>query len=155
AIHDPGLFFVTMLREVLLRHGISVSGRTRTVDWKYREVTPLDRNRTKALGSVFSRPLSEIIKDTLKRSQNLYAQLLLLQVGAQLQRDKDQRDAGETGGQSKSALGKLPATPAEEAADRTTEQAGLEAMNPFLKAVPPAGSQVLEEGSGLTYRNEV
>ena len=28
-------------------------------------------------------------------------------------------------------------------------------MNTFLKAVTPAGSQVLEEGSGLTYRNEV
>src|SRR5262249_22925225 len=158
AIHDPGLLFVTMLREVLLRHGISVSGRTRSVDWKYREVAPLDKNKLKSLGSVFSRPLGEIVKDTLKRSQNLYAQLLLLQVGAKLQREQDRSGSGEPASlPTGAALVPPPSAAAgqEERADRTTEQAGLEAMNVFLKSINPPGSQVLEEGSGLTYRNEV
>jgi D-alanyl-D-alanine carboxypeptidase/D-alanyl-D-alanine-endopeptidase (penicillin-binding protein 4) len=158
AIHDPGLLFVTMLREVLLQHGISVSGRTRSVDWKYREVAPLDRNKLKCLGSVFSRPLSEIVRDTLKRSQNLYAQLLLLQVGARLQ---EKRSASNSDGSDRQPGGVSPvlppstAEPQGELQDRTTEQAGLDAMNSFLKSVTPPGSQLLEEGSGLTYRNEV
>jgi D-alanyl-D-alanine carboxypeptidase/D-alanyl-D-alanine-endopeptidase (penicillin-binding protein 4) len=159
AIHDPGLLFVTMLRDVLLRHGVSFSGRTRTVDWKYREVALLDLSKLTLLGSVFSRRLGQMVKDTLKRSQNLYAQLLLLQVGAKsLQSDHGSQGATESGrGPDRSGLASRPAPDVgqEEAPGRTTEDAGLEAMNSFLKSITPAGSQLLEEGTGLAYRNEV
>jgi D-alanyl-D-alanine carboxypeptidase/D-alanyl-D-alanine-endopeptidase (penicillin-binding protein 4) len=158
AIHDPGLLFVTMLRDVLLQYGVSVSGRVRTVDWKYREVAPVDLSKLTCLGSVFSRPLGEMVKDTLKRSQNLYAQLLLLQVGAKsLQTDRGSPAAAESDRSDNPA----PVTRAksdvghEELPGLTTEEAGLEAMNSFLKSITPPGSQFLEEGSGLAYRNEV
>jgi D-alanyl-D-alanine carboxypeptidase/D-alanyl-D-alanine-endopeptidase (penicillin-binding protein 4) len=159
AIHNPGLLFVAMLREVLLRHGVSCSGRTRTVDWKYREVTPLDLSKLTLLGSVLSRPLAQMVKDTLKRSQNLYAQLLLLQVGA---RSFEPGPALALSGESErspsgtSTVTRSTSQPApEEAPGRTTEDAGIEAMNAFLKAITPPGSQLLEEGAGLAYRNEV
>jgi D-alanyl-D-alanine carboxypeptidase/D-alanyl-D-alanine-endopeptidase (penicillin-binding protein 4) len=66
--------------------------------------------------------LSEIVKQTLKPSQNLYAQLLLLQVGAQ---------AGAT--------------------NRDTERAGLAEMQTFLRTVGIGRNTAqLEEGSGLS-----
>src|SRR5215469_2155143 len=103
AVHDPALLFVSMLRDVLSAHGVTVSGRTRSVDWKYRDVAPLDKDKIKCLGSVLSRPLREIIKDTLKRSQNLYAQLLLLQVGARARDDKMSSDSGSAQRQPRSS----------------------------------------------------
>jgi len=158
AVHDPALLFASMLREVLAEHGVTVSGRTRSVDWKYREVAPIDKSKLKRLGSVFSRPLREIIKDTLKRSQNLYAQLLLLQVGAKLQSERVLSDSGNADRQAKNP-NPVPlqsnAVPQEDEPDVSTEQYGLRAMKSFLQSITPAGSQLIEEGSGLAYRNEV
>jgi D-alanyl-D-alanine carboxypeptidase/D-alanyl-D-alanine-endopeptidase (penicillin-binding protein 4) len=158
AVHDPALLFVSMLREVLADHGIVVSGRTRSADWKYREVAPIDKTKLKCLGSIFSRPIGEIIKDTLKRSQNLYAQLLLLQVGARAETENILSDSGKGEppvGSQNSGSQKAPAPTQDDLPDRTTEQCGLDAMKSFLQSITPPGSQLIEEGSGLAYRNEV
>jgi len=158
AVHDPALLFVSMLRDVLSAHGVTVSGRTRSVDWKYRDVAPLDKDKIKCLGSVLSRPLREIIKDTLKRSQNLYAQLLLLQVGARARDDKMSSDSGSAQRQPRSSNPVSPQSAValqEDESDRTTEQYGLEAMRSFLQSITPPASQLIQEGSGLAYRNEV
>ena len=158
AVHDPALLFVSMLRDVLSAHGVTVSGRTRSVDWKYRDVAPLDKDKIKCLGSVLSRPLREIIKDTLKRSQNLYAQLLLLQVGARARDDKMSSDSGSAQRQARSSNPVSPQSAValqEDESDRTTEQYGLEAMRSFLQSITPPASQLIQEGSGLAYRNEV
>lgn len=73
-----------------------------------------------------SRPLSEIVKNTLKPSQNQYAQLLLLQVGAD------------------TADGRRMET-------RSTERNGLAEMRRFLaEAGIPRGMALLEDGSGLS-----
>jgi D-alanyl-D-alanine carboxypeptidase/D-alanyl-D-alanine-endopeptidase (penicillin-binding protein 4) len=158
AVHDPALLFVSMLREVLSEHGVTVSGRTRSVDWKYRDVAPLDKDKLKCLGSVLSRPLREIIKDTLKRSQNLYAQLLLLQVGARARNDRMSSDSGNAQRQARSpspVSTQSGAALQEDESGRTTEQYGLEAMKSFLQSITPPASQLIQEGSGLAYRNEV
>jgi D-alanyl-D-alanine carboxypeptidase/D-alanyl-D-alanine-endopeptidase (penicillin-binding protein 4) len=81
AVHNPALLFVTLLKEALVKNGISVKGRARTLDWKYREVTPLDLSKFVELGAIDSPPMKDIIREVLKPSQNLYAQLCLLQVG--------------------------------------------------------------------------
>jgi D-alanyl-D-alanine carboxypeptidase/D-alanyl-D-alanine-endopeptidase (penicillin-binding protein 4) len=131
AVHNPAGLFVTLFKEALMRRGIAVLGNTRTVDWKYREVAPIDFAKLVELGSIQSPPLRRIVRETLKPSQNLYAQLLLLQVGAALQRSE-----------------KIAATA------QTTEEAGIEAMKAFLGEVGINKSDVvLEEGSGLSRRN--
>src|SRR5262249_40070754 len=78
AVHKPATLFVAMLKEVLERHGITVTGRAYSVDWLYREVTPVDFTRLVEVGSVYSRPMRDIVRTMLKVSQNLYAELLLL-----------------------------------------------------------------------------
>jgi D-alanyl-D-alanine carboxypeptidase/D-alanyl-D-alanine-endopeptidase (penicillin-binding protein 4) len=82
AVHNPAGLFVNLFKDVLARRGIVFTGRTRTIDWKYREVTPVDFTKLAELGAVESKPIRDLVREMLKPSQNLYAQLLLLQVGA-------------------------------------------------------------------------
>ena len=81
-VSRPALWFITLLRDELARAGIQVSGRLRAVNWLDREARPEEARGLVELGSVESPPLSELAARMMKPSQNLYAQLLLLQVGA-------------------------------------------------------------------------
>ena len=137
AVHNPASLFVTLLKDALVAQGIVVSGRTRVIDWKYREVTPVDFTRLIELGSVESMPLGGIVRETLKPSQNLYAQLLLLQVGAKVGNTSGKKDSireSETSGSFS-----------------TTEALGINSMNDFLARIGvKQGYVLLEEGSGLS-----
>ena len=82
SVPRPALWFVSLLREELSRAGIQVSGRVRAVNWLEREARPDETRGWVELASVESPPLSDILAKLMKPSQNLYAQLLLLQVGA-------------------------------------------------------------------------
>jgi D-alanyl-D-alanine carboxypeptidase/D-alanyl-D-alanine-endopeptidase (penicillin-binding protein 4) len=122
SVPRPALWFVTMLKEDLLQRGVTVTGSLREEDWLSREVSPIAWSNLVEVASVASRPLSEIVKQTLKPSENLYAQLLLLQVGAR---------AGAT--------------------NRDTEQAALAEMQTFLRSAGISHDMAqLEEGSGLS-----
>jgi D-alanyl-D-alanine carboxypeptidase/D-alanyl-D-alanine-endopeptidase (penicillin-binding protein 4) len=125
SVHRPALWFVTLLKEALARRGISVSGKARIVNWLDRQVQPLKLANLVQLGAVSSPPLSSILPRMMKPSQNLYAHLLLLQVGARH---------------------RVP-----EALDQTTEEMGLAELGSFLDAVGiRRGDVLLEEGSGLS-----
>jgi D-alanyl-D-alanine carboxypeptidase/D-alanyl-D-alanine-endopeptidase (penicillin-binding protein 4) len=125
SVHRPALWFVTLLKEALAKRGVRVNGKIRAVDWLEREVKPVDFGKLVELGSVSSRPLSEIVTSMMKPSQNLYAHLLLLQVGAH------------------HAQGVAPW--------QTTEDAGLAELGKFLDGPGiPKSSARLEEGSGLS-----
>ncbi len=122
SVPKPALWFVTMLKQELSQRGITVSGGVRQMDWLARETAPLALSNLWEVASVQSRPLAEIVKLTLKPSENLYAQLLLLQVGAHA-----------------------------DAQGRDTERSGLAEMQTFLNGAGVArGSAQLEEGSGLS-----
>jgi D-alanyl-D-alanine carboxypeptidase/D-alanyl-D-alanine-endopeptidase (penicillin-binding protein 4) len=138
AVHDPARWFVTRLKEELDRRGVKISGRLRTVDWHERQVKPIDQSKLFELASVESRPLSEIIVNTLKPSQNLYAQLLLLQVGTVVEekrlKAKGTSDESEDG-------------------TRTTEEQGIAELRKFLGEAGINKREVLfDEGSGLSRR---
>ncbi|MFM1769877.1 MAG: D-alanyl-D-alanine carboxypeptidase/D-alanyl-D-alanine-endopeptidase [Verrucomicrobiota bacterium] len=125
AVTRPALWFVTLLREALQRRGIKVGGGVRAVDWLERQAHPLDLNQLVEIAAVESRPLSEILPRMMKPSQNLYAHLLLLQVGARA-----------------AAAGEEKAT---------TEDHGLADLRRFLDGAGIArGETLLEEGSGLS-----
>lgn len=124
-VPDPARWFMTLLKEALIRRGVKVAGRVRTVNSIDRDLAPVDRSQRVKLATVPSQPLSAILPQMMKPSQNLYAQLLLLQVGAQRQPDL--------------------------AARTTTEEAGLAEMSRFLDEVGiRQGEVLLQEGSGLS-----
>ena len=121
-VGNPALWFVTMLRDALAERGISIAGPPRSVNWLDRQAAPVDLSRLVEVASAESRPISEIVRLTLKPSENLYAQLLLLQVGAHAKPDA-----------------------------RNTEAAGLAEERAFLaEAGIDANSVRLDEGSGLS-----
>ena len=166
SVHNPAALFVTAFKEALAQHGIAVTGRTRTMDWKYREVTPVDWTKLVELGFVESPPLKEIVRETLKPSQNLYAQLLLLQVGAQQgpgagNRGEDSPPAanGSSNSTPKTANGTAQnPDPRPSAPDPqpTTEQKGIEALTAFLtEAGVKKDDVLLEEGSGLSRKDVI
>ncbi len=160
SVHNPAGLFASLFKDALARRGITVTGRARTIDWKYREVTPIDFAKLVELGFVESLPLKDIVRETLKPSQNLYAQLLLLQAGAYQGPGAGGRgpDAQPNGGASVSpaARSQTPAVTIVQSSgpQLTTEQAGVQAMNNFLAEVGvKKGDVLLEEGSGLSRKD--
>lgn len=125
SVHDPARWFVTMLKEALLRRGIKVTGEARTMNWLDRQVSPLVLDELVELGSTESAPLRTMLPRMMKPSQNLYAHLLFLQLGSHWT---------------------TPPMP-----EQTSEEVALNEMNVFLKkAGVPSGDVLLEEGSGLS-----
>ena len=165
AVHDPAGLFASLFKDALLQRGIIVTGRARFVDWKYREVTPLDLSKVVELASVQSVPLSDIVRETLKPSQNLYAQLLLLQVGVTAGSIPGEMNSMASSQKPQAANGKSNARNlndrsglSEDTSDegKTTEELGIESMNEFLSRVGvKKGEVLLEEGSGLSRRDVI
>ncbi|WP_092346719.1 D-alanyl-D-alanine carboxypeptidase/D-alanyl-D-alanine-endopeptidase [Candidatus Chrysopegis kryptomonas] len=78
SVHNPTLYTVTVLKEVLESKGIKVNGNA--VDIDDSQLNP-DYETMKVLASYESPPLSEIIKVINKRSQNFYAEQVFRTLG--------------------------------------------------------------------------
>ena len=79
SVENPARFFIHILREVLEEEGIKVSGSIRTVKSKHA----FKYNQLSLLLTHQSPPLTEIIRAVNKRSQNLYAEQLLITIAAE------------------------------------------------------------------------
>jgi D-alanyl-D-alanine carboxypeptidase/D-alanyl-D-alanine-endopeptidase (penicillin-binding protein 4) len=140
AISHPALLFIQMLRAALAQHGVTVTGKLRTTDGKpARSISPRpDNGAVRAntprveITNMQSPPMSVVAAQTLKPSQNLYAELVLRTLG-------------------KSS----PALDANSVSELTSEDAGLEVVKVFLKeAGLSPDTLVLSDGSGLS-RNDM
>ena len=155
AVHKPASLFLQLLHRAMETRGISVVGRERVADWNDREASPLDLSKLILLGSVKSRPIAEIVKDTMKRSQNLYAELLLLQVGVISSQSIATRSVAVPGSSTPASV----ATEGQGTGEQlqpTTEELGLRAMSSLLGELSPcSGHVLLEEGAGLSRRDLV
>lgn len=147
AIPDPALAFVAMLREALIKRGVKIDGRLRTVTARTGGsiVAPSPSAPTTEAGkmpalpgalpveiaSLPSAPFNEIAAHTLKPSQNLYTELILRTLGRM----------------------RKSAPPPDETrrASQTDEDAGLAAVRDFLKQAGVSEGQLnLDDGSGLS-----
>ena len=154
AVHNPAALFAHLFKEALARRGITVTGRARTIDWKYREVTPVDFAKLVELGFVESPPLKDIVRETLKPSQNLYAQLLLLQVGAR--RVPGSQSSVDPSVNSTAKPSNLVTGSQAPDTQLTTEQLGVQTLGEFLaEAGVKNGDVLLEEGSGLSRKDVI
>jgi serine-type D-Ala-D-Ala carboxypeptidase/endopeptidase (penicillin-binding protein 4) len=126
AISRPALVFVYMLRSSLAERGVTITGKSRTVGARERKGVPLQTSSLAEIASLQSPPLGMIAAQTLKPSQNLYAELILR------------------------ALGK--AVPGDAA--RASDEAGIEAVKAFLRTAGiTADELVIADGSGLSRRD--
>ncbi len=132
-ISRPGLLFAYLLRSALVERGVTITGRTRATGPRVSiAAVASDLSTLTEIATIQSPPLSVIAAQTLKPSQNLYAEIVLRTLGK---------------------VAPLPLTAAN--ANRTSENAGLEVVKAFLReagATPP--SLVLTDGSGLS-RNDM
>jgi len=140
SVHQPATWFAHLLREQLERRGIWVAGQIRTATATLESPLPAPSPSGVELAGHESPPLSDLLDRMLKPSQNLYAQLLWLQVGvAELAR----RASAPRG-----------STPTSSSLPSSAEQAGQAALDRFLGQIGVATTEVLlEEGSGLSRRN--
>jgi D-alanyl-D-alanine carboxypeptidase/D-alanyl-D-alanine-endopeptidase (penicillin-binding protein 4) len=124
----PALLFIYMLRASLASHGVTITGRSSAVDARERAGVPLQTATLTEVASLQSPPLSEIAAQTLKPSQNLYAELILRALGTATRIDPR----------------------------LTSEEAGIVAIKAFLReAGVDTRLMVLTDGSGLSRRNLV
>lgn len=77
---DPPRAAATLLREALARRGIRLDGSVRVLRWPQSDPA-LAATGTHAIAQVQSPSIAQLVDYTLKNSDNLYAQLLWLQVG--------------------------------------------------------------------------
>ena len=81
-VNNPARFAMGILRHVLEKKGITITGSTMVDDDLTR---PLDYKRADLLFTNTSTPLREIIKVVNKNSQNLYAEQILKTIGLETQ----------------------------------------------------------------------
>lgn len=82
-INNPTQYFVVILKDVLNKKGIKVSGYPIDID-DLNE--PIDYNKCSLLFTHYSKPLSEILKVINKNSQNFFAEQLLKVLGYELKK---------------------------------------------------------------------
>ena len=82
AVDNPTRFFVRALRNALERHGITVGGEAIDIDRLDAQAKTAVRRGLHPLVRHRSDPLSAIARGMMKRSQNLYAESMLLRLGA-------------------------------------------------------------------------
>ncbi len=79
AISNPALLAAKILKEQLETQGITVAGDARSVDWKSDKT--IDTKTAVELASIESKTLSETIREMNNDSVNLYAELILRELG--------------------------------------------------------------------------
>lgn len=129
-VPDPARWFGDLLREALRIRGIPVTGSVVIIDADDRRREPPSTNGWTELVSLTSPPALEIVRDMVKTSRNLPAQLLWLTAGAAGSENAD------------------PTT------EKTTDEHSVAALGVFLRDNGFVPNDVLvEEGSGLSRRN--
>ncbi|MBN2507858.1 MAG: D-alanyl-D-alanine carboxypeptidase/D-alanyl-D-alanine-endopeptidase [Verrucomicrobia bacterium] len=140
SVPRPARWFLARLAEALAARGIRVMGAQRVVDEPEAPSLGGVAAPRVELGWAESRPMAELVERMMKASQNLYAQLLLLQAGVEFAADG--AGAGVDAGGGGRAW--------------TTEEAGLAALREFAgRAGVPPGQMLLEEGAGLSHGSAV
>jgi D-alanyl-D-alanine carboxypeptidase/D-alanyl-D-alanine-endopeptidase (penicillin-binding protein 4) len=127
AVHDPPRYAAAAMRRALAAAGVEVAGPTLKLGAGMQRPERLAPDRLVELAAIESRPLSELIREVNKHSQNLHAELLL-------------RVAGRERGPS----------------DLPSDEAGLAVVSAFLaRAGAPLEGGALFDGSGLSRLNRV
>jgi D-alanyl-D-alanine carboxypeptidase/D-alanyl-D-alanine-endopeptidase (penicillin-binding protein 4) len=131
---DPALTAGNQLRQALARQSIALSGRVQVLHWPQSD-PKLTQAGTQAIASIDSPSIAELIDHTLKNSDNLFAQTLLLQAGVVAAQRGDCSDAHKP--------------------DTSVGWALCALRGLLAKAGIPPSAVLLSEGSGLARRDLV
>jgi D-alanyl-D-alanine carboxypeptidase/D-alanyl-D-alanine-endopeptidase (penicillin-binding protein 4) len=100
SIYNPALWAATLFKAELLKQGITVDGEPRSRDFRVAEAERFDPQKAFEIAFTEGRTLGEIVHETNKESNNLYAELILRTLGKErgsLATDPDPRKNRERG----------------------------------------------------------
>ncbi|HSP63576.1 MAG TPA: D-alanyl-D-alanine carboxypeptidase/D-alanyl-D-alanine-endopeptidase [Pyrinomonadaceae bacterium] len=100
SVYNPAMWAATLFKEALLAQGITVDGTPRSRDFRAAEAERFDPQKAFEIAFTESRTLGEIVHQTNKESNNLYAELILRTLGKErgsLAPDPDPRKNRERG----------------------------------------------------------
>ncbi len=136
SVHNPALWAATLFREALRTRGITVDGQPQSRTSRVPPSQRFDPSRAVELASVTSKPLADIVRETNKESNNLYAELILRTLGRER---RAMLDVGDP--------------PGRELGD---EESGVALIRLWLsRAGVPTARLALHDGSGLSRLNLV
>lgn len=131
---DPARTAGNSLRDALARQGIQLTGNVRVLHWPESDPA-LTAPGTRTIASISSPPIAQLVDHTLKHSDNLFAQSLLLQAGVIASQRNDCNASRQPD---------------------TSVAWGLCALRGLLaQAGIPPSAVLLSEGSGLARRDLV
>jgi D-alanyl-D-alanine carboxypeptidase/D-alanyl-D-alanine-endopeptidase (penicillin-binding protein 4) len=81
SVYNPALWAATLFKEELRKQGITVDGEPHSRDFREAEDSKFDPQKAFEIAFTESRPLGEIVRQTNKESNNLYAELILRTLG--------------------------------------------------------------------------
>ncbi len=130
SVHNPTLWAATLFKEELRKQGIAVDGEPRSRD--FRAAEKFDPQKAIELAFAESRPLGEIVHQTNKESNNLYAELLVRTLG---------KERGST----------APDPDPRKNRERGDDEAGVAVIRSWLdhNGIPTRGLAI-RDGSGLS-----
>lgn len=131
---DGALYAGNLLRDALTQRGIALDGNVRALHWP--ETDPALASKSTAIASIASPPLSQLLVQMLKHSDNRFAQMLLQQVGVATARTGVCADRAEP--------------------PQTSAEWGACAMRTFLGRTGISnGEAMFNDGSGLSREDLV
>lgn len=131
AVTRPAELFAELLRQVLIKRGVTVTGQSRLVSPQAVAAIPTDPSAPQRveIARLESAPYSIIAAKTMKPSQNMYTETILWALGEQV---------------------------GDKSTFRTSAQRGTAVVSSFLKQIGiPEGSVLQYDGSGLSRHNLV
>ena len=77
SIHNPALWAATLFKQALIARGIKVDGEARSRDFRVAETEKFDPQKATELAHQDGETLGQIVRQTNKESNNLFAELIL------------------------------------------------------------------------------
>ncbi|MBO6576156.1 MAG: D-alanyl-D-alanine carboxypeptidase/D-alanyl-D-alanine-endopeptidase [Rhodothermales bacterium] len=126
SVHNPTRYFLHVLRETLIAEGIAVTGGIHDID----DIPSLPAvSGTQPIARHTSVPLSDVVEVINKDSNNLYAELVLKTLGAQLPDSTSDADPGSAAMGWAAGMRTLAAARVDTARIRLADGSGLSRMN--------------------------
>src|SRR5437870_175998 len=84
SVHNPALWAATLFKQALIARGIKVAGEPRSRDFRVAETEKFDPQKAIELAHQDGETLGQIVRQTNKESNNLFAELILRTIGKEL-----------------------------------------------------------------------
>ena len=141
-VSRPAQLFVEMLRGLLMKKGVTVTGQNKVVNRNDKEVTAVTSSTPPIeITKLESPPFSLIAAKTMKPSQNTYTETILWTLGEQIGRPAESVAAID-----EFSLKKLQKT--------SSAELGIKTVQKFLTEIGVAPDSVIQwDGSGLSRHN--